>query len=84
MSKKKLQNHNQQKIIGKKREIFERNNELLRLEKLKEKEEREQKAREILNKNKNKISERKKEIIQKIKQKEYNTQQFWKRQQKKK
>ena len=81
---KKIDDYNEkQKIIGKRREIFERNNELLRLERLKEKEEREQKAREILNKNKTKISKRKKEIIKKIKQKEYNTQQFWKRQQKK-
>ena len=55
----------------------------MRLERLQEKEEKEQRAEKKLNENKTKISIRKEEIIKKIKLKEYNTQQFWKKQQKK-
>ena len=84
IKQKKIDDYNEkQKIVGKRREIFERNNELMRLERLQEKEEKEQRAEKKLNENKTKISIRKEEIIKKIKLKEYNTQQFWKKQQKK-
>lgn len=78
----KIDDYNQkQKLLEKKRELFEKNNELIRLEKFRQKEEKEQKIKNTLNKNKILMSQRKNKIIKEIKLKEYNTQRVWKKKQ---
>ena len=70
--------YKKQKNLERKRKILEKNNELIRLEKLKENEEKNKKIKENLNINKKLLSQRKEQIINEIKLKEYKTQQFWK------
>lgn len=71
--------YEKQRIAEMRRELFEKNNELIKLEKLQEKEEKEQKIRDTLNKNKRIMTQRKNKIIKNIKMKEYNTQRVWKK-----
>ena len=70
--------YKKQKNLERKRKILEKNNELIRLEKLKENEEKNKKIKENLNINKKLLSQRKEQIINEIKLKEYKTQQIWK------
>ena len=70
--------YKKQKNLERKRKILEKNNELIRLEKLKENEEKVKKIKENLNINNKLLSQRREQIINEIKLKEYKTQQIWK------